>query len=271
MIRIVTFLLIAYSLWLAAGCALQRKMLFPRGMTHPLPNAGEGVAHLEKLWLQSDQGRVEAWFIPGRGVDAEHPGPLMIFAHGNAELIDHLPDQLSFFTDMGVSLLLCEYRGYGRSAGSPSQKRITDDFIAMYDSIVQRDEVDSDRVIYYGRSVGAGVVCSLADHRKLTVMILQSPFTSVKNIMAGYLIPSFLVLDSFDNEATLRAFDGPVLLLHGSRDTIIPPTHSRKLLEVAPHAERIEYDAGHNDFPIDSPQYRQDVRAFLQKHAIIAQ
>ena len=66
---------------------IQRSMLFARAFTRPDPNAGRGVEGLERLWVDSPQGRVEAWFLPGEGTSAEEPGPLLVFAHGNAELL----------------------------------------------------------------------------------------------------------------------------------------------------------------------------------------
>ena len=79
---------------------------------------------LKKIWLDTEEGRVEAWLIPGDDVSAERPGPAVVFTHGNAELIDYWPAALAGYQKLGATLLLPEYRGYGRSAGSPSQEKI---------------------------------------------------------------------------------------------------------------------------------------------------
>jgi len=238
-------------------------------MAAAMNNPGEGVAGLEKLWIDTDQGRVEGWFIPGQGVSRESPGPLVIYAHGNAELIDYYPYVLAPYTQRGVSLLLPEFRGYGRSAGSPSQKRITGDFVRFYDLAAVRPEVDRQRIIFHGQSVGTGVVCALALHREPAAMILQSPFSSVKSMMARYLVPPFLVLDPFDNAAVVRELDRPMLIMHGSRDEVIPFAHGRGLHGMARQATFCEYDCGHNDFPIELPRYWQEIGDFLRDQGLI--
>ena len=99
-------------------------------------SAGEpDVEGLVRLRRDVDGGGVEAWVLPGRGASAERPGPAVIFAHGNGELIDHWPDVLSWYVRQGVTVLLPEYRGYGRSAGRPSERDITDDFVWFHDDL----------------------------------------------------------------------------------------------------------------------------------------
>lgn len=269
-------LIVGYGLYLMAGCAVQRTMLFPRHMIGEVAAAEQVEVAVreaggEQWWLETDAGRVEAWFFPGEGVSAESPGPAVLFAHGNAEVIDYLPEQLEPYRRMGVSVLVGEYRGYGRSAGSPSEEGIVADFVELFDRLAAREEVDADRIILHGRSVGSGVVCGVARQREPTVLILQSPFSSVASMAAGYGIPRWFVLDPFDNAAAVAEFDGPILLQHGRNDTIIPHRHSEKLQGVAPHAQLVSYDAGHNDMPILTRAYWRDVRRFLRAHGVIAE
>ena len=82
---------------------------------------------------------------------------MVIFAHGNGELIDYWPDELKKFNDFGLGVLLVEYPGYGRSDGTPTQKSISEAFEAAYDMLVSRPDVDAERIILFGRSVGGGV------------------------------------------------------------------------------------------------------------------
>ncbi|MDH3583066.1 MAG: lysophospholipase [Phycisphaerae bacterium] len=259
---------ILYVAWLTAGCALQRKLIYPRGMVQ-VPGSSPQWPGLQGLALDTPEGTVEAWFVPGNGISAKTPGPAVIFAHGNAELIDHQVDLVRGYRRLGISVLLCEYRGYGRSAGAPSQKKIVSDFVAAHRRLVSRPEVDPKRIIFHGRSLGAGVVCALAEKHPPAAMILRSPFTSVADIARSYLVPRFAVLDPYDNTAVLRRLDRPVLIMHGRRDRILPIAHGRHLHQIAANSTFVEFDCGHNDFPVESPEHWARVSTFLKATGIL--
>ncbi len=265
----VVFFIVLYGTWLVVGCALQRKMIYPREFAQPNPAAKRTVQDLEQIWIDSPEGKVEAWYMPGFGRTASSPGPAVIFAHGNAELIDNNVQALNQYRFMGIGVLLCEFRGYGRSAGSPSQDAITDDFVKAYDLLAAKPEVDSQRIILHGRSLGGGVVCSLAEQRPPAALIVQSTFISMKKMAAKYALPAFAVRDPYDNEQTIRSLDCPILIFHGLNDHIIPHSHGKHLAGLAKHGTFIEYSCGHNDFPPDDLVYWQDLRKFLTKHDLI--
>jgi len=133
----------------------------------------------------------------------------------------------------------------------------------MLAELAERPELDAARTIYYGRSLGGGVVCSLLAERPPSGLILQSTFASLSRMLRGYLIPGWLVRDPFDNAGALRAFDGPVLIMHGTRDTIIPHAHTETLVDAAAHAELHSFPCGHNDFPTGSREHLQLVDKLL--------
>ncbi len=170
---------------------------------------------------------------------------------------------ISGFGALGYNIALCEFRGYGRSDGSPSQEHITADFETMLKELLLRPEVDASRLIYYGRSLGGGVVCSLAREHSPTGIILQSTFSSLKAMVRVYLLPPPLVRDPFDNEAVLRDFVGPVLLMHGEYDQVIPFKHSERLHSVARNSQLVSFDSDHNDFPMHSPEFWRSLEQFL--------
>ncbi|MAE61291.1 MAG: alpha/beta hydrolase [Planctomycetaceae bacterium] len=205
----------------------------------------------------------------GAGVSAEAPGPAVIFAHGNAELIDGWPAVLGGYQAMGVSVLMVEYRGYGRSDGSPTQKGLTDDFVRFAEMLSDRPEVDGERLIYHGRSIGGGVICQLAAQRAPAALILQSTFTSAADMAARMGFPSFLVRDKFDSRAVVEAFDGPLLLMHGRRDRVIGYRHSERLAAVARQGRLRPYDCDHNDFPMESGAFWGDVEGFLREAGVL--
>jgi fermentation-respiration switch protein FrsA (DUF1100 family) len=248
--------------------AIQRRLVFPRHMVQPERGAGDGIEGLERLRL----GEVEAWFLPGDGSGAQRPAPAVIFAHGNAELIDPYARELEPYRRMGVSVLLPEFRGYGRSGGEPSQEGITGDFVRFYDLLAARPDVDRSRIVFHGRSLGGGVVCALAAERPPAALILLSTFTSVADMAyASFFVPRFLVKDPFDNLAVLEKLDRPVLIVHGRRDDVVPYAHAERLARVAPRATRVSYDCAHNDCPPDARAYWDDVRSFLVGAKIVAQ
>jgi hypothetical protein len=268
-LQVVAALAVGYALWLVAAFFVQRRLVFPRHLPRQAAQPGAGMPGLEERWFSSPQGQVEAWFVPAAGASRARPAPAVLFAHGNAELIDGQAALVHGYHRLGVSVLLCEFRGYGRSAGSPSQARITADYVRCYDWLAARRDVDRRRIFFHGRSLGTGVVCALATRRKPAALILQSGFASIASMMAWYLIPRFLVRDPFDNEAVLRTLDRPVLLLHGTRDRVVPYRHSRALHRVARGSTLSTYDCGHNDLPIDSQRFWTDIAAHLRRAGVL--
>jgi hypothetical protein len=147
-----------------------------------------------------------------------------------------------------MSVLLAEYRGYGRSAGDPSEADIVSDLVAFHDLAVARVEVDPSRVVLHGRSLGGGVVCGLSRERPPAAMILQSTFTSIPDASPWWAW-SALALDPFDNLGCVSNLDAPLLVLHGRGDTLVPVAHAERLHAAAPGSQLVLYDAGHNDMP----------------------
>jgi hypothetical protein len=248
---------------------IQRQIIFPRYQIPQPAQIDRPVAGLEKFWLDIQGARVEAWFIPSDKFPPAVPQPVVIFGHGNGELIDYWPEELEKFTRLGVAVLLVEYPGYGRSTGNPSEESVSQTFVAAYDWLALRTDIDNSRIILLGRSLGGGAVCALARHRPSAALILMSTFTSAKSFAKNFLVPSLLVRDPFDNLTVVENYPGPVLIIHGKHDTIIPYSHGKKLHGAAKHGELITYNAGHNDCPPDWEAFWSDVEDFLRRKGII--
>lgn len=224
---------------------MQRRVLFPRPLAPsippPVPAGGE------VLLLGEDA--VEAWLLPPLDVTA--PGeaaPVMVFTHGNGELIDHWLPHLDVPRRWGFAVLLVEYPGYGRSGGSPTEASITDTMLAAHDALAARPDIDVSRLVAYGRSLGGAAACALASRRNVAALVLESSFTSVRDMASGMGVPGFLVLDPFDNAAVLADYDGAVLVVHGERDRIVPVVHGERLARIA-GTELVRLNCGHNDCP----------------------
>jgi fermentation-respiration switch protein FrsA (DUF1100 family) len=243
---------------------LQRPALFPGS------RAADGRAVLdraggEQIWLEPPGGRVEAWLLPASESE-QGRSPLVVYAHGNGELIDDWADAFAPLREWGFAVLLVEYPGYGRSAGQPSQASITAAMVAAYDRVASRPEVDPARIVGYGRSLGGGAVCALSRERPLAALVLESTFASVRRIAQGFGLPGFLVRDPFDNDRAVRVFAGPILLVHGERDEVVPARHAAVLHAAAPRSLLHLVACGHND----CPRPWDALRGFLAEHGLLA-
>jgi fermentation-respiration switch protein FrsA (DUF1100 family) len=162
-----------------------------------------------------------------------------------------------------------EYRGYGRSAGRPSAAAILADLARFHELLAARDEVDADRIVFHGRSLGGATLGTLAGRRPPAAVILESTFTSTADIARRYLIPPFLVRDRFDALAGVQSYEGPVLILHGRRDTLIPPYHAERLHAAARDATLVWFATDHND-PMPHREYHAAIGDFLRAHGVLA-
>ena len=271
--KTVVSIVACYGMYCVLLFLMQRSILFPRNQIPPPPRTDiwNDFPGAKKIWLQTDGDRVEAWFLPPLVYPESSPAPAVIFAHGNGELIDYWPQMLQDFSRMGIGLLLVEYPGYGRSSGVPTQKSITQTFVAAYDVLVAQKGVDPKRIIFFGRSVGGGAICALTLKRPAAALILMSTFTGVQSMALKFLVPPFLVRDPFHNLKAMQQYPGPVLLIHGRHDRIIPFEHSAHLHKAAANSILIPYDAGHNDCPPDWHQFWRDVAAFLADNNLFKQ
>ena len=221
----------------------QRALLFP---APPLAGAPARPGDAEVVRLEIGGGTVEAWYLPPL-VRANAPAPLLLFAHGNGELIDYWPSAFDEPRRWGLAVLLVEFPGYGRSAGAPSQRSLTAAVVAAFDWARRQPSVDPTRIIAYGRSVGGGAAAALAGERPVAAMILESTFSSVPVFARRFGAPGLLVRDRFDNLAAVRRFTRPLLILHGEHDQIIPVAQGRALHAAQPASEFHMMPCGHND------------------------
>jgi len=228
--------------YLALLYLAQRSLLFPAPAYRP--GAAPGRAEIVRLPLGG--GEAQALFLAPAAL-FKGPAPLLIFMHGNGELADQWLPDFEEVTTWGVAALLLEYPGYGRSAGSPSEGSINEAAGAAYDWAQRDARIDGKRIVPYGRSLGGGPAVRLAVDRRAPALILESSFTSVAAFAATYLAPAFLVKDRFDSVKTLSAYRAPLLVLHGSRDEVVPIAHGRALAAVVPGARFFELPCGHND------------------------
>ena len=257
-----------YGLYVAAVYGMQQDLLYP-GRNYPAPQLEPWeIPGMQVLWLQTTQGKVEAWLLPAEASNIKQ-GPALIFAHGNGELIEHWRDQFDVLRRAGVAVLLVEYPGYGRSEGEPGEALIRETMLKAFDTLVAMPEVDPTRIVAYGQSLGGGAVGTLAAQRPLRALILQSTFTSLRPFAKQWLVPQFLLRDTYDTLAVVREFPGPVLVIHGTEDPFIPVVQGRELAAAARQSTYHEYACGHTCWDYDRIPLWDDVGKFLRGAGVI--
>lgn len=256
---------LAYAGYLLLVFSVQRSIVFPgagagSAAADTLPPPG-----VERLWLDLPFGRVEAWLL-----DAGVGTPVALFAHGNGELIEDWSVPMELLRQRGVSVLLVEYPGYGRSDGRPSRGAIADVFETAFDHVLDRRPPDVP-IVAIGRSLGGGAVADLALRRPVDGLVLMSTLSSATEVAwRSFLVPSWLVRDRFDVRSAVAAYEGPMLLMHGTRDEVLPFANATRIAAARPGLGVVPMACGHNDCLSVWPETVEQVLTFLRAEGLLA-
>ncbi len=248
-------------LMLVSAWGLQRSVLFPAPPARALPS-DRGV---EPVVVDPGAGGYQALLLPSLDT-AQGRSPVVIFAHGNGEVAADWIDEFEPMRAWGWSVVLLEYPGYGGSPGTPSESSIRDAALAVFDWAAADPRFDASRIVGYGRSIGGGAAVQLATARPLAALILESAFTSTRPLAARYGVPGWLVRDAFDNLEALSHYRGPLLVVHGDDDQLIPVSEGRALAQAVRSAEFHVLPCGHND----CPRPWGLIQGFLESHRLSA-
>lgn len=171
----------------------------------------------------------------------------LLVSHGNAEDLGDIRPWLDDMREAGFSVLAYDYEGYGTSQGKPSEKATYEDESAAYDFLAVNLGTPPDRIIIFGRSVGTGPAVQLATIRPAAALVLQSPFLSAFRVLTR--VPLF-PFDRFPNYRRIRHVHCPLLIMHGTKDSVINIWHGRTLFELANEPKQFVAleGADHNDF-----------------------
>ena len=225
-----------------------------------------GVTEVELA--AKDGTRLHGWLRRGGG-DAARPPGLLVYFGGNAEEASAQVWNAAALAPW--SLAAFNYRGYGRSEGRPGEAAFTADALLVHDRLAAREDVDPDRIVAFGRSLGSGVAVQLAAARPVRGVVLVSPFDSLRSMARKhypFLPTSLLLRHPFDSLARAPAIEAPLLVLAGDRDRIVPPDRSRRLFDAWRGPKRWVLLAGadHNDIHAH-PGYWPAIREFLGAYA----
>jgi len=248
----------------------QDSLIFYR---QPLPDARRAEiaqrfpAATEVVLASADGTKLHGWLVRPQGTER---APLVLYFGGNAEeasyMLEAVGDPVRGDTP-GVAWLIFNYRGYGASEGSPSERGLIADALAQYDHASQLPGIDAQRIFAFGRSLGSGPAVALAAQRPLRAVILVSPFDSLAAVAKRYywyLPVDWMLKHRFDSIALAPALKQPLLCLIAERDEVIPTVHAERLFEAwgGPKRKAVLAAAGHNTTDAH-PLFWSSIREFL--------
>jgi len=221
----------------------------------------------EDVRIKTSDGLIlQGWFIPSNS----ESDITWLWFHGNGGNNGHRISELALAHHRsGVNIFIFDYRGYGESEGKPSEKGTYLDSRAAVEYLSSRPDVDKDRIVFMGNSLGAALSVELALTQPPMAMILVSPFASVRD-MAKLTLPfppvGWMVRNHYDNVARIRQLNVPLLVLHGDEDDLVPISQGRKLYEAANQPKRFQTldGAGHNNtYEVNPDQFWGTINEFL--------
>ena len=260
----------ASALIVAIRSQQRRLIYFPS--PGPVPSAATLLPGGRDVVLDTEDGkRLGAWYLPATG---GQPGPAVVVFNGNGGDRSGRAQLAVGLSRLGMSVLLFDYRGYGGNPGPPSEKGLAADARAAQTWLATQPEVDPDRIVYFGESLGAAVAIGLAMERPPAALILRSPFTSlaeVGRVHYPWLPVGWLLIDHYPSIDRVGSLAAPVMVIAGDRDDVVPEPLSRKLYDAAPEPKRylLVPGTGHNDPElIDGDRMLDEVGRFLSEAGV---
>lgn len=262
------YLVMLLVLWM-----MQERITFPSPRA-ALPDPQEVVGTGERIELTMHDGtRLAGWFLAaeageGRRGAAAAKTPGLLWFYGNGETIGAIWPIIREFRPRDAALLVLDYPGYGASDGKTSEAGIYETGDLAFDALVRRADVDPQRIFVYGRSLGSAVATHVAATHEVAGMILESPFTSARDMAARHykIFPRALVRLRLDNLGRIKQIRCPTLILHGNADALVPIEMGKELAAAAagPVEFAIVDGSGHNDtYDMGGNTYKDKLAAFV--------
>jgi fermentation-respiration switch protein FrsA (DUF1100 family) len=230
LIIVAAALVAAYLAALAALYVFQRRLMYFPNAAEVAPASAGLPAATPRHLTTADGETLLAWYVaPAAGK------PLILYFHGNGGGLDLRGERFAALTAGGDGLLAVEYRGYGGSTGTPSEAGLLADGEATYAEAL-RLGFPPTRIVLMGESLGTGVAIALAARHAATAVVLDSPYASIAEV-AAWRFPMFpvraLIKDAFASDARITSVRAPLLMVHGSRDAVVPIRFGEKLFALA--------------------------------------
>lgn len=221
----------------------------------------------EDVTLEAEDGvGLRGWFIPHQGASRT-----VLFFHGNGGNISHRRESIEIFHRLGLNVFIFDYRGYGASLGKPSEQGLYHDAMAAWQYLLQEKGFIKQQIIVFGRSLGGSVACNLAAKVQPGVLILESTFSSARD-MAKAIFPIMSRIMpmrfEFNTEDYIKRVTSPLLVVHSPEDDIIPFRLGEKVYQAASQPKYfVKIQGDHNSgFFMSQPHYEQALGKFLSTH-----
>ena len=265
MLKFIFVVAACYGLLVVVVYLMQGRMLYLAevpGRALTMTPADVGMDYQDVSIESADGVTLHGWFIAGRS------SQVLLFFHGNAGNISHRLDSIAQFRDLGLSVLIIDYRGYGQSEGRTTEKGIYRDADAAWRYLIESRSIAATDVVIFGRSLGASVASWLAARHQPLALILESSFTSVPDVaqdLYPWLPARWLSRLSHATRDFVQEVHCPVLVIHSRDDEIIPFHHGEAVFESANEPRTLLAIHGtHNDaFLRDERVYVEGLRTFL--------
>ena len=242
----------------------ERLIFFPRVYDGGREWSPIGLEFEDAHFAADDGTQLHGWYCP-----VENPRQVILFAHGNAgNLSGRAPVASTLQQHLGATVMLFDYRGYGRSEGKPGETGVLQDARAARAWLAERAGIAEKDIILIGRSLGGAVMVDLAARDGARALVIESTFTSLPDMGARqypFLPVRWLMRNRFDSISKIGDFQGPLFQSHGDADQLVPYEFGQRLHKAAPGAKEFFTcpDGGHNDMqPMD---YYHALDAFLQR------
>jgi fermentation-respiration switch protein FrsA (DUF1100 family) len=248
---------------------LEQKSLYHPYKEIPGTPRNLGIDYEDVNFKTSDGQTLNGWFIPVKSTEVT-----VLYCHGNAGNIYHRLHKVKFFHEMGVNFFIFDYRGYGKSTGSPSEKGLDKDAQAAYDYLASRSDVDKRKIVVYGKSLGGPVAAGLCNSRQACALILEGSFATVAQRaqqIYPFLPMKLLISQKYDTVFKVKNLRIPKLIAHGRQDEVIRFRHGEILFSAAAEPKQfLPFNGGHNDdVYVTSPAYKDDLSKFFKQNGIM--
>jgi hypothetical protein len=263
-LRLIRSAAIVYLLVVVCMMFLEESLIFfpskyPEGDWRP-----RGLAFEDAQFQAADGTKLHGWYVPH-----DSPRAVILFCHGNAGNVTHRAYILEkLHLDVGVSVLIFDYRGYGRSEGKPNEAGILSDAWAARTWLSKREKIPEKDIVMMGESLGGAVAVDLAAKDGAKGLVLISTFTSIPEV-AAYHYPVFpvrlLMRTRLDALGQIANFKGPLLQMHGEADTIVPIKFGRRLFEAANEPKQLLVFPHHDHNDTLPDQFFETLKIFLDK------
>lgn len=272
--RFAIYILLATFIIMIIPRFIEKRLIFHpnRSNDSTMPDA-YGLEYDDITFRTDDGLNLNGWFIPGKIATPDDDLHTLLWFHGNAGNINRRLDNLKMLYDrVPVNVFIIDYRQYGRSEGKVSEKGTYLDARAALKYLHSRKDVNNEKIIFFGRSLGSAVAVELALKEKCCALILETPFTSIKEM--GKRLYPFLYISlnflktKYDSLSKIKDIKVPILIMHGDKDSLVPIEHGIKLFDQA-NEPKVFYTipgASHNDTHIvGGEEYFDVIRDFVNK------